>query len=83
MLFCNISLSLFLSTMGLLTTLFIEKLNLQFNILNYLFIYSPFDIIPMNLSFSQFIMTLLLIIILTIISTILSINNMKHRLEED
>ena len=30
MLFCNVSLSLFLSTMGLLTTLFIEKLNLQF-----------------------------------------------------
>ncbi len=83
MLFCNVSLSLFLSTMGLLTTLFIEKLNLQFNIVDYLFIYSPFDVVPMNLSINQFIMTLLLIIILTIISTILSINNMKHRLEED
>jgi len=83
MLFCNILMSLFLSGLGLLTTFFIEKLNIWFNVIDYLFIYSPFETIPMNLSINQSIMTLLLIIILTTISTILSINNMKYRLEEE
>ena len=83
MLFCNVLMSLFLSGLGLLTTFFIEKLNIWFNVIDYLFIYSPFEKIPMNLSINQSIMTLLLIIILTTISTILSINNMKYRLEEE
>ena len=83
MLFCNVLMSLFLSGLGLLTTFFIEKLNIWFNVIDYLFIYSPFETIPMNLSINQSIMTLLLIIILTTISTILSINNMKYRLEEE
>jgi len=83
MLFCNLFLSVLLSTMGLLTTFIIEKMNIRFNIIDYFFIHSPFDTIPMNLSITQFIVTLLLIIILTAISTILSINNMKYRLEEE
>jgi len=78
----NIILSLCLAVFGILTTFFIEKLNYQFNIIDYLFMYSPFDNIPMNLSSNQCITTLLLIIILTAISTILSIYNIKHRLEE-
>ena len=78
----NIILSLCLAVFGILTTFFIEKLNYQFNIIDYLFMYSPFDSIPMNLSSNQCITTLLLIIILTAISTILSIYNIKHRLEE-
>ena len=78
----NIILSLCLAVFGILTTFFIEKLNYQFNIIDYLFMYSPFDSIPMNLSSNQCITTLLLIMILTAISTILSIYNIKHRLEE-
>ena len=79
--FCNLILSLLLGLAGLSTTLFIEKLNVWFNIIDYLFIYSPFNKIPMNLSLNQFIVTLLLIIILTSISTILSINKMKYKLD--
>jgi ABC-type lipoprotein release transport system permease subunit len=78
----NIILSLCLAVFGILTTFFIEKLNYQFNIIDYFFMYSPFDSIPMNLSSNQCITTLLLIIILTAISTILSIYNIKDRLEE-
>ena len=77
----NLILSTSLSILALITTLFIERLNIRFNIVDYLFIYSPFDTIPMNLSIYQFIITLLLVIILTAISTILSINNMKYRLK--
>lgn len=79
-LFLNIILSLCLTVLGILSTFFIERLNYQFNIIDYLFMYSPFDSIPMNLSTNQCIMTLLLIIIITAISTILSIYNIKHRL---
>ena len=77
----NLILSTSLSILALITTLFIERLNIRFNIVDYLFIHSPFDTIPMNLSIYQFIITLLLVIILTAISTILSINNMKYRLK--
>tara|TARA_B100000579_G_C22838262_1_gene860016 strand:+ start:863 stop:1960 length:1098 start_codon:yes stop_codon:yes gene_type:complete len=79
--FCNLILSGLLGLAGLSTALFIEKLNIWFNIIDYLFIYSPFNKIPMNLSLNQFIVTLLLIIILTFISTILSINKMKYKLD--
>ncbi len=81
-LFLNIMLSLFLSLLGMLTTLCIEKLNYRFNIIDYFFMYSPFDHIPMNLSITHCLMTLLLIIVLTIVSTILSIYNIRYRLEE-
>ena len=77
---CNLILSVLLGMGGLLTTLFIEKLNIWFNIIDYIFIYSPFNKIPMNLSLNQFFITLLLIIILTFISTILSINKMTYRI---
>ena len=81
-LFLNIMLSLFLSLLGMLTTFCIEKLNYKFNIVDYFFMYSPFDHIPMNLSTYHCLMTLLLIIVLTIVSTILSIYNIRYRLEE-
>ena len=70
-------LSVLLSVLALGTTLFIEMLNIQFNIVDYIFMYSPFDSIPMGLSNYQIIATLLLVIILTAISTILSINNIQ------
>ena len=79
-LFSNLLLSVLFSTLGLLSTYLLYTLNNTYKIFESLFIYTPFDKLPILLSFSTFFLTFLLVAVISLLSTYLSIINMKNQI---
>ena len=76
----NLIISLLFCSLGLLTTYFIYFINTSYNIFNRFFIYTPFDSLPILLSFNNFLITFLLVVAISILSTYLSVINMKNQI---
>ena len=76
----NFIISTLFCILGLFSTFSIYMINKNYNIFNNFFIYTPFEKLPILLSFNNFILTFLLVAIISILSTYLSIINMKNQI---
>ena len=73
----NLIISVLFCMLGLLSTFFIYLINKNYNVFDSFFIYTPFDKLPVLLSFNNFLLTFLLVAAISVLSTYLSIINMK------
>ena len=75
----SILVSFICSSFGYYSSFFVYLLNEKYNILKYLFIYSPFNEIPIIISFNKYILNLTLVLLLTVLATVFAI----YRVEQD
>ncbi|MBI44755.1 MAG: hypothetical protein CMG66_01160 [Candidatus Marinimicrobia bacterium] len=78
--FNNIILSAVFSLLGLFSTFLLYIINKEYGFLDSIFINTPFDTLPILLSFSNFSLTFILIIAISALSTYLSIINMENKI---
>ena len=76
----NFMISVLFCALGLLSTIFIYIIGKTYNIFDSFFIYTPFEDLPILLSFNNFIATFLIVAIISVLSTYLSIINMKNQI---
>ena len=76
----NIILSIVFCLLGLFSTFLLSFTNNKYGFLNSIFINTPFDTLPILLSFSNFLLTFMLIIVISSLSTYLSILNMENKI---
>ena len=69
----SVLLSVIISSLGYCTSLIFYYLNEKINLMKHLFIYSPFDKIPIIISMDKYILNISLVIILTFIATLFSL----------
>ena len=69
----SVLLSVLISSLGYCSSLIFYYLNEKINLMKYLFIYSPFDKIPIIISLDKYILNISLVIILTFIATLFSL----------
>ena len=69
----SILLSFLISSLGYSTSLLFYYLNEKINLMKYLFIYSPFNKIPIIISFDKYILNMSIVVVLTFIATIFSL----------
>ena len=74
--------SFFFSTSGYAFSLIIDFFNQKFNLLKYLFMYSPFDKVPIIISFDKYILNLTIVILLTLLAVIFAISKVNLDIEE-
>ena len=75
--FLNSVLSLIITILSFISLILINQLNEMYGLINYLFVESPFDKIPIEVSLKHFIITALMIISLTLFATYISFKRVK------
>ena len=75
--FLNSVLSLIITILSFISLILINQLNEMYGLINYLFVESPFDKIPIIVSLKHFIITALMIISLTLFATYISFKRVK------
>ena len=75
--FLNCILSFVITILSFTSLILINQLNEMYGLINYLFVASPFDKIPIIVSFKHFILTALMIISLTLFATYISFKRVK------
>ena len=73
----NCILSFVITILSFTSLILINQLNETYGLINYLFVESPFDKIPIIVSFKHFILTALMIISLTLFATYISFKRVK------
>jgi len=81
-LFITILISFISSSLGYSFSFIIYFLNEKYNLLKYLFIYSPFEEIPIIISFDKYILNIALVIVLTSLATMFAIVKVRNDIEE-
>ena len=74
--------SIIFSSIGYSFSLILDYFNQKLNLLKYLFIYSPFEKIPIIISFDKYILNLGIVLLLTLLAIMLAVNKVKTELEE-